>query len=114
VCSLGDATNDVSSEAVDVRDNATEERFELWVGDELAGFVAYSRAPGEISFLHTEIDPSFQAHGLGHALVATVLGSAREQGLAVLPFCPYVRKFIAKNGEFLDLVPEHERGRFGL
>jgi predicted GNAT family acetyltransferase len=100
--------------ATDVRDNTDDRRFEVWVDGELAGFTTYVVRPGVISFLHTELDPSFQGRGLGQELVATALRSARERGLNVLPFCPYVRGFIEKNSEFLDLVPEQDRGRFGL
>jgi uncharacterized protein len=46
--------------------------------------------------------------------VTAALRSARQRGLNVLPFCPYVRGFIAKNSEFLDLVPEQDRARFNL
>jgi len=35
-------------------------------------------------------------------------------GLAVLPFCPFVRRFIAENAGYADLVPEKDRQRFGL
>jgi hypothetical protein len=39
----------------------------------------------------------------------------RGAGLAVLPFCPFVRAFIADHtGEYLDLVPEGYRSEFGL
>ena len=98
----------------DVRDNADERRFEIWVDGQLAGFTTYALRPGTISFLHTEIDPSFQAHGLGQELVTAALRSARERDLKVLPFCPYVRAFIAEHPEFLDLVPDQDRARFNL
>jgi len=97
-----------------VRDNTEDRRFEIWVDGELAGFTTYALRSGVISFLHTQLDPSFQGRGLGHELVATALLSARERGLKVLPFCPYVRGFIAQNSEFLDLVPEQDRARFDL
>jgi hypothetical protein len=32
----------------------------------------------------------------------------------VLPHCPFVKSYIAKHPEYLDLVPEAERGGFGL
>ena len=42
------------------------------------------------------------------------LDDARERGLAVLPFCPYVNSWIKKHPEYADLVPEDRRGDFGL
>ena len=100
--------------ATDVRDNAEDQRFEIWTDGELAGFTTYVLRSGVISFLHTELDPSFQGRGLGQELVATALRSARDRGLKVLPFCPYVRGFIARHSEFVDLVQETDRVRFDL
>src|SRR3954454_9038781 len=87
-------------------------RFEIRVGDETAGFTEYRRAPGRIAFIHTSIDPRFEGRGLGSELVRTGLLSARTDGLAVLPFCPFVRSYIAAHPESLDLVPEDMRAKF--
>jgi predicted GNAT family acetyltransferase len=38
----------------------------------------------------------------------------RRRGLRVLPFCPFVRSYIARHSEYLDLVPEKQRAAFGL
>ena len=70
--------------------------------------------PGQISFVHTETDPAFSGRGLAKQLVTAALDDVRSRGLAVLPFCPYVKKFIAENPDYLDLVPAAQRGRFGL
>jgi len=32
----------------------------------------------------------------------------------VLPYCPFVHKWISEHPEYADLVPERERKRFGL
>lgn len=43
------------------------------------------------------------------------LSEARSAGLSVLPFCPFVRSFIARHGdEYLDLVPGDLRDAFDL
>jgi uncharacterized protein len=41
--------------------------------------------------------------------VRTALAQARSDGLAVLPFCPFVRSYIAGHTEYLDLVAEDLR-----
>jgi len=89
-------------------------RLEILVGDETAGFIEYRRAPGRIAFIHTSIDPRFDGQGLGSELVRTALANARTEGLAVLPFCPFVRSYIAAHPEHLDLVPADMRARFAL
>jgi uncharacterized protein len=89
-------------------------RFEIRVGGETAGFIAYRRTPGRIAFVHTSIDPRFAGRGLGSELVRAALAHARTEGLAVLPFCPFARSYIEAHPEHVDLVPEDMRARFAL
>ena len=97
-----------------VRDNPSESRYEVYEGDQLAGFAVYERNDHQIAFTHTEVAPAFGGRGLAKQLVTEALDDARRRSLGVLPFCPYVRKVIADNATFLDLVPETDRDRFGL
>ncbi|MEU1281256.1 GNAT family N-acetyltransferase [Streptomyces sp. NPDC005805] len=97
-----------------VVDNPGESRFEIFDGDERAGFVEYHRFRDEIAFLHTEIDPRFGGRGLGGVLARAVLDEAREKGLKVLPFCPFIRGWLGRHAEYTDLVPQEQRARFGL
>ncbi|HEX7428798.1 MAG TPA: GNAT family N-acetyltransferase, partial [Mycobacterium sp.] len=78
------------------------------------GFAEYRRRPGIISFIHTEIDPARNGEGLGTLLVKTALDTARAEGLAVLPYCPFVQGFIDRHREYLDLVPAERRAKFAL
>ena len=107
---------DVESGAVEpiISDDPGESRFEIRLGDELVGFAVYDRRPGEIAFTHTKIDPSFEGRGLAGRLIAAALDSAREEGLTVLPVCPFVREFIDKHRDYVSLVAASERERFGL
>ncbi|MEV8287193.1 GNAT family N-acetyltransferase [Streptomyces niveus] len=97
-----------------VADNPGRSRYEVFDGDELAGFTEYHRYRDEIAFIHTEIDPRFAGRGLGGVLARGALGAAREQELAVLPFCPFIRGWIGKHPDYADLVPQEQRARFGL
>ena len=100
---------------VRVLDVPEQSRFEIRVGGELAGFTEYRRRPPLIAFTHTLIDPRFEGQGLAHRLAEIALSEARSAGLAVLPFCPFVRSFIAGHtDEYLDLVPRDLRGAFDL
>jgi predicted GNAT family acetyltransferase len=101
--------------AITVRDNPTEHRYEIHDGDQLAGFSQYKLTQQKIAFTHTEVDPAFNGRGLARQLVTEELDDARRRGLAVLPFCPYVRKVIAGDTDrFLDLVLAKDRARFQL
>ncbi|MEV5750284.1 GNAT family N-acetyltransferase [Actinoallomurus sp. NPDC052308] len=98
-----------------VRDNPAENRFEIFEDGRRVGFADYKLNGDTIAFTHTEVDSAFAGRGLARRLVTTALDDARRRGLAVLPFCPYVRKVIAADPEaYLDLVPRDRRSRFGL
>ncbi len=99
---------------VEMRDRSKEQRYEAIVDGELAGFAEYHKRPGVISFVHTEIDYAFSGRGIGTALIAWGLDDARRQGLAVLPFCPFVSAYIRRHTDYLDLVPTARRSYFNL
>jgi predicted GNAT family acetyltransferase len=98
----------------EVRENLAEHRFELWIGDELAGKSVYQGEGRTLPFVHTEIDPRFEGQGLGSKLIRASLDAVRERGASVLPHCPFVLHFIEKHDEYLDLVPQERRTDFGL
>lgn len=99
---------------IEVSDNADESRYEVRVDGELAGFAQYRPRPAALAFVHTEIDDRFEGQGLGGKLVSHALDDARSRGLSVLPICPFVRSYIARHPEYLDLVPEEKRSSYGL
>jgi predicted GNAT family acetyltransferase len=97
-----------------VVDRPERHRFEILAGESVAGFADYRLRPGEITFTHTEVDDAYEGKGLGSVLVRHALDAAREQGLAVLPVCPFVRAWIARHPDYVDLVPTTARERYGL
>jgi predicted GNAT family acetyltransferase len=97
-----------------IADNPDEQRYEINLGDELAGFTQYRLRPGLIAFIHTEIDDRFEGQGLGSQLIRFALDDARDRELAVLPFCPFVNGYIKRHREYVDLVPEANRAQFDL
>ncbi len=79
-----------------------------------AGFAAYEDAGANRAFVHTEVYSRYEGQGLGKVLITGALEQTREAGLGVLPFCPFVHRFVSKNPEYLELVPEWARERLGL
>lgn len=99
---------------IEVNDNPSHERYDVLQEGMLAGFAQYRKSGGLIAFIHTEVDQQFEGKGLGTALIKGALDDARAQSLHVLPFCPFVRGYISRHGEYLDLVPEGRRHDFDL
>jgi len=84
------------------------------VGDVLAGFTVYRAQADRYTFVHTEIDPAFGGRGLASVLIKDALDEMRRRGLAVLPQCPFVRRYISRHAEYLDLVPANNRAEYDL
>ena len=102
------------SAAIEVADRSAMGRYEIRVDGAVAGIAQYRSRPGRIEFVHTEIDDAYEGQGLGSKLVSFALEDARERGLEVLPFCPFVRSYIERHPEYVELVPEKLRPRFEL
>ena len=97
-----------------LRDNPGAHRYELHIDDQLAAVVEYSDRDGGRAIMHTEVGEDFEGRGLGSQLVRYVLDDARRQGRMILPYCSFVRDYIARHADDVDLVPAERRGRFNL
>lgn len=85
-------------------DNPPRGRYELWLGDSLAGVLIYSPRPDALALVHTEIEPAFEGQGLGATLVAGVFDDLRGRGLKLVALCPFVRSYLDRHPEQADLV----------
>lgn len=74
--------------------NDDASRYEITVGDVLAGFAEFDLRPGAIRFTHTEVDPAFQGRGLAGILAKAALTDAAATGEAIVPLCPYIAKYL--------------------
>lgn len=87
-----------------ILDDPDEERYELWLGDDLAGVIEYESRPGAMVLIHTEVDRAFEGKGLGSRLIAWALRDIRTRGLKLYPLCPFVRAYLERHPEERDLV----------
>ena len=85
--------------------NAAERRFEVGTGTaEPSAILTFRQSAGTINLLHTEVSEKERRRGLGGTLVAAALDYARQNRLLVIPSCPFVRAYIDRHPEYLDLV----------
>jgi uncharacterized protein len=97
-----------------VVDNVKDSRYEVLMDGQVAGVAEYRRRRSTIAFLHTVIDPEWEGRGLGAILARSALDASRKKGAAVLPFCPFIRGYIQRHPDYLDLVPAERRAEFRL
>jgi len=81
---------------------------------QIAGHGEAQVSKGKIAFTHSEVEAAIKDRGLARQSPIAV-ADARRRGVAVWPFCPYVRKVIASSPvQYLALVPPPNRERFEL
>jgi uncharacterized protein len=97
-----------------VADAPERQRFEVSVDGELAGFLVYRGREGLLALIHTEVEERFEGQGLGGRLARFALDQAKAEGVAVLPFCPFVNNWIKRHRAYVDLVPPAYRANFEL
>lgn len=72
----------------------------------VVGFIAYfvlAAAPHALVAVHTVVEPAHEGRGIAGSLVKTFYGIAADEGVPVVPFCPYAASWAAKHP---DQAPE--------
>lgn len=91
---------------VQVQDNPGENRFELLVDGDLAGFAAYRVRDGRVIITHSEIDTRFRGQGMGAQLAENTLDLLRERGARVVPACPFFAQYVSEHHDWDDILDE--------
>jgi predicted GNAT family acetyltransferase len=92
---LDDTTSD-SKQPLTVSDNRPEHRFVL-DADGRAGELTYQVDGDRLVLRHTEVDDSLRGQGAGGRLVRAALVRATDDGLTVVPRCPYARRWLREH-----------------
>lgn len=102
------STPEIVTTPVEVLDNLTHDRFELWLsGPEriFVGFLGYRlEQPGVYDLQHTIISESFGRQGYARTLVTKVLDQLREREQRIVPTCSYVQRYLERFPQYADLV----------
>jgi len=83
--------------------HAERGRFELLVAGQSC-HADYRLRDGVMLLTHTEVPVELEGRGLAARVVAAALDHARAEGLKVNPLCSYVRSYMNRHPETLDLL----------
>ncbi|GGB27017.1 N-acetyltransferase [Sphingomonas metalli] len=86
-----------------VVNNRSEQEY-VMDADGAQAVAAYQLEGDTIVFTHTVVPPAVEGRGIGSRLIRGALDDVRDQGLKVIPQCPFVRAFIQKHPEYRDLL----------
>jgi len=96
---------DVSGDSIEVVDVPAAQRFEARGPDgELVGIAEYQLLGTVVAFTHTEVPPEHGGRGIASALIGAALDLVRESDHQVIPYCPFVRAWLVRHPDYLDLV----------
>lgn len=85
----------MTEETITVTRNDVAHRYEVHVGDVLAGFTVYRTDDhGREHYPHTEVDPAFRGRGLAQEVVRAAMEDAAARGVTVVPHCPVVTAYL--------------------
>ncbi len=89
---------------IEREDNGRKGRFVVYDNDEFAGEMTYVWA-GTSKFIidHTGVEGSFSGRGLGRQLVMKAVEYARNNGVKILPLCPFAKKVFDKEEGIQDV-----------
>lgn len=80
--------------------NAENNRYDVFLDDQLAGFTEYVERAGDTDFVHTEIDDAFAGKGLGGVLARGAIEDVIARGRTITAHCPFIRGWLDKHPEY--------------
>jgi uncharacterized protein len=81
------------------------ERYALYDGDTLQGFIVYDISGTSMRLLHAEVPPVMRNRGLGGVVTKAVLDELRATtGYRVVAVCPFVVRWMREHPEYADLA----------
>lgn len=92
------------SEDTSVRRDEAGSRYQVLVGDVVAGFAEYTEKGDRTVFTHTEIGDEFGGRGLGKVLAAGALDDVVARGRVIVPLCPFIAGYLKKNPGYEEHV----------
>jgi predicted GNAT family acetyltransferase len=85
---------------VTVTDLPDQSRYEATSADSVVGVLEYKRKDGVIFLNHAETSLAHRGQGIAAQLVLKAMQDASEQGVKVVPVCPYVRNWVSQHPEW--------------
>lgn len=85
--------------------NTEAHRYEYRIGEHTA-YIEYltSDEKGPLYLTHTNVPSALGGQGIGSALVTDVLRHIEQNGLQIVPICPFIREYIQKHPEWEHLL----------
>ena len=87
----------------EITDNEAESRFVYQDGGAEAELL-YHLNGTRLVLIHTEVPDALSGRGLGGRLVRAAVDRARRQGLTIVPWCPFARRWLQEHEDVASSV----------
>jgi uncharacterized protein len=99
---------------VTIENNTEKQQYEAKQDGKVVAFAEYRPIGQSIMFTHTEVNEDLEGKGVGSQLIRHALEDTKAQGMTAIPMCPFVKIFIQRHKEFIDVVHPSHRKVFGM
>ncbi len=90
---------------IEIRDEREQAgRYTAYLGGHRLGLANWVKVHDTVVLPHTEVDRAWEGRGVGSLLARRAFDDARAEGLTVLPFCPFMKRWADLHPGYRDVV----------
>ena len=90
---------------IEIRDEREERgRYAAYLDGQRLGLATWVKVHDTVVLPHTEVEPEWEGRGVGSLLARRAFDDARADGLTVLPFCPFMKRWAELHPDYRDVV----------
>lgn len=93
---------------ITITENTEKKRFETEVEGRTA-LIDYKKAENKIYLTHTEVPSELEGKGIASSMVKQVLQRIKDEGLELVPLCPFVASYIKRHPEWKEILAKGYR-----
>lgn len=92
-----------SADEPEIQDLTAEGRFVTW-SEGVEAELVYRAEGDRLILVHTGVPDALGGRGIGGRLVTAALARARTQGLTIVPWCPFARRWLQEHARATEGV----------
>jgi uncharacterized protein len=104
----------METDTIVIENNTEKQQYEAKQDGKVIAFAEYRPIGTSIMFTHTEVDEKLEGKGVGSKLIRFALEDTKAKGMTAIPMCPFVKIFIQRHKDFIDVVHPAHRKVFGM
>jgi predicted GNAT family acetyltransferase len=89
---------------IEIRDEREFGHYAAYLDGRLLGLATWVKVHDTVILPHAEVNSDWTGRGVGSLLARRAFDDARAEGLSVLPFCPFMRRWAELHPSYQDVV----------